>query len=565
MDAWRQWIRHRTANINEYSTRYSIAIDASQKTSPNEWRIQATDNKQGSDGFLENEIGNKLTKREEELQNLSREVYQERLKIGVAREQARKDLPLSTYTEAYWKVDLHNLLHFLELRMDSHAQYEIRAFANVIGNEIVSRWCPIAWEAFKNYYMNSLNLSSLEISFLKSIIAGQKEEVLKEAENANARVVLVGDTKQHQSISAGRMFEKLQETGDLSTVRMSEVIRQKDADYKAIVTDISEKRIADAFEKLESQRRIVEIHDRQDRLNEIVKDYTSREDFKNTLIVTAGNRDRNELNSAIRDELKNQGKLTKEEYTFTVRESKNLNPSDRHFAQSYQARDIVISSRAGLIGRAGSEARVTSVDQQQHKITVETKDGQEHVIDVKTKGQDIQVYTEKQQSFSQGDKVVFLKNDRGLKIQNGQVGEIKSVTADGRARVEMGNGREKTINLQSQYSYVDSGYAVTSYKSQGQTSKEVLVHMDMSKETSFNELYVSTTRGKDDLKIYTSNKEVLKEQVKEEQIKTSTLDYYKKDYEKPESDKAETHDKAESHESHESHDHDKSDAREVET
>lgn len=182
MDAWRQWIRHRTANINEYSTRYSIAIEASQKTAPGEWRIQALDNKQGSDGFIDNETGKNLSAREEELQNFAREVYQERLNLGVAREQARKDLPLSTYTEAYWKVDLHNLLHFLELRMDAHAQYEIRAFANVIGNEIVSRWCPVAWQAFKDYYMNSLTFSSLEIPVLQFIVAGKTQDALKIAE-----------------------------------------------------------------------------------------------------------------------------------------------------------------------------------------------------------------------------------------------------------------------------------------------------------------------------------------------------------------------------------------------
>ena len=182
MDAWRQWIRHRTANVNEYSTRYSIAIDASQKTSPGEWRIQAEDNKQGSDGYFNIEKGSQLTERELELQNLAREVYQERLNMGVAREQARKDLPLSTYTEAYWKIDLHNLMHFLSLRMDSHAQYEIRAYADAIGNEILSRWCPIAWQAFKDYNMNSMNFSSLEMPVLKAIITGNKEKSLKAAD-----------------------------------------------------------------------------------------------------------------------------------------------------------------------------------------------------------------------------------------------------------------------------------------------------------------------------------------------------------------------------------------------
>jgi len=182
MDAWRQWIRHRTANVNEYSTRYSIAIDASQKTGANEWRYQAQDNKQGSAGFFPPEIGEKLTEREIELQNFARDIYQERLNLGVAREQARKDLPLSTYTEAYWKIDLHNLLNFLWLRMDAHAQFEIRSYANVIGNEIVARWCPIAWQAFKDYRINAMSFSSLELQIIKELIADKKQNALKLAE-----------------------------------------------------------------------------------------------------------------------------------------------------------------------------------------------------------------------------------------------------------------------------------------------------------------------------------------------------------------------------------------------
>ena len=182
MDTWRQWIRHRTANVNEYSTRYSLAIDSTQKTDSNEWRFQAVDNKQGSEGFFDNTIGIKLSEREEELQQFAREIYQERLQLGVAREQARKDLPLSTYTEAYWKIDLHNLLNFLALRMDSHAQLEIRSYANVIGNEIVSKWCPIAWEAFKDYRMNAMSFTSLELQIMKQIFAGSLQEAKKLAE-----------------------------------------------------------------------------------------------------------------------------------------------------------------------------------------------------------------------------------------------------------------------------------------------------------------------------------------------------------------------------------------------
>ena len=172
MDCWRQWIRHRMANVNEYSTRYSEAIDAAQTTAPDAWRMQAKDNKQGSDGVLPVDVGERLTAREAELQRLARAVYQERLDAGVAREQARKDLPPSTYTEAYWKSDIHNLLHFLALRMDGHAQKEIREYATVIGEKIVSAWCPLAWEAFVDYRVNVITLSAWEVEALRSGHAG---------------------------------------------------------------------------------------------------------------------------------------------------------------------------------------------------------------------------------------------------------------------------------------------------------------------------------------------------------------------------------------------------------
>lgn len=172
MDAWRQWIRHRMASVNEYSTRYSIAIDAAQQTEAGEWRRQSKDNKQGSEGFFDGLEGKKLSKQEKEMHLMMRNVYDERLKKGVAREQARKDLPLATYTEAYWKIDLHNLLHFLALRMDSHAQYEIRVYAEAIGNEIVNKWCPLAWEAFMDYRFNAQGFSGIEMKIISEVTAG---------------------------------------------------------------------------------------------------------------------------------------------------------------------------------------------------------------------------------------------------------------------------------------------------------------------------------------------------------------------------------------------------------
>ena len=171
MDCWRQWIRHRTANVNEYSTRYSLAIDAVQTTPVDQWRTQAESNRQGSGDPLPTDLGEKLTAQETALQNQMRTVYQERIDSGVAREQARKDLPLATYTEAYWKIDLHNLLHFLSLRMDSHAQLEIRDYATAIGEQIVAPLFPIVWEAFQDYRMQSMFLTRLDTGVIQRLTA----------------------------------------------------------------------------------------------------------------------------------------------------------------------------------------------------------------------------------------------------------------------------------------------------------------------------------------------------------------------------------------------------------
>jgi thymidylate synthase (FAD) len=170
MDCWRQWIRHRTANVNEYSTRYSLAIDAAQATAPDQWRTQSSTNRQGSEDPLPPEKGEALTAEEADFQAHARKLYEERIAAGVAREQARKDLPLSTYTEAYWKIDLHNLLHFLALRMDLHAQWEIRQYAATIGESIVQPLFPLTWEAFCDFRLNALFLTRLDCEVVRRLL-----------------------------------------------------------------------------------------------------------------------------------------------------------------------------------------------------------------------------------------------------------------------------------------------------------------------------------------------------------------------------------------------------------
>ena len=119
------------------------------------------------------------------MQDRLQSIYDHRLEMGVAREQARKDLPLSTYTEAYWKLNLHNLLHFLKLRMDSHAQLEIRAYATTIGEQIVAKWVPAAWEAFVDYEQNGLNLTTAETEIVALLASGDREAAVARAIELN--------------------------------------------------------------------------------------------------------------------------------------------------------------------------------------------------------------------------------------------------------------------------------------------------------------------------------------------------------------------------------------------
>lgn len=169
MDIWRQVGRHRTANVSEYSTRYSEAIDEMATTKPNEWRLQATQNRQGSSGFLDEAPGSMLTEHEAAFQRTARQVYEQRLAFGVAKEQARKDLPLSNYTEVYWKIDTHNLMHFLGLRLEEHAQKEARDFGEGIVAIFKLLFPRLHW-AFEEYKLFAVTFSRTEMEILKQIV-----------------------------------------------------------------------------------------------------------------------------------------------------------------------------------------------------------------------------------------------------------------------------------------------------------------------------------------------------------------------------------------------------------
>ena len=162
----RQWLRHRTASVNEISARYSILPE--DYFVPDELRKQSTNRGQGGEEPLGESSANLILKQKSSC-DLAFHVYDEMLKKGTSRELARTHLPLSTFTEFYWKIDLHNLLHFLKLRMDDHAQKEIQDLAKQTW-ELIKPIVPLTCEAFEDFVLGSLTLTRLEVAMLRDII-----------------------------------------------------------------------------------------------------------------------------------------------------------------------------------------------------------------------------------------------------------------------------------------------------------------------------------------------------------------------------------------------------------
>ena len=162
----RQWVRHRTANINEYSLRYSEARDEFYYPDPEHIEYQSALNKQGRMGAVPEGLKQKVQNYFKDISEKSFAMYSELNDAGVARELARALLPVNLYTEWYWKNDLHNLLHFIGLRSDSHAQYEIRVFSDAMA-ESVKAVAPFAWEAYQDYVVKGMRFSHIEKSLLE--------------------------------------------------------------------------------------------------------------------------------------------------------------------------------------------------------------------------------------------------------------------------------------------------------------------------------------------------------------------------------------------------------------
>ena len=181
----RQWIRHRTANVNEYSARYSILDNEFYVPRPEHLAAQSKANRQGRDAVLDGKEAERVFAILRKDSELVYEHYMEMLnegeagqpldaeRSGLARELARMNLSLAFYTQWYWKTNLHNLIHFLSLRADAHAQYEIRVYADIM-IDTLKRWCPISHDAFMEYRMGGAHLSKTGLAAVKRMIAGEK-------------------------------------------------------------------------------------------------------------------------------------------------------------------------------------------------------------------------------------------------------------------------------------------------------------------------------------------------------------------------------------------------------
>jgi thymidylate synthase (FAD) len=191
----RQWIRHRTANVNEYSARYSIVPDRFYRPEIAAVRKQSRTNRQGGDEPIEAGTAEEFLA----LLGKAEALYQDYLRLseqGVARELARTALPVSVYTEWYWKCDLHNIFHFLSLRMDPHAQHEIQVFARAM-YDLIAPIMPVACEAFEDYRLNAMHLTALEVEALRSgrPLATENRREQAEWEAKRARLGLAGVTE----------------------------------------------------------------------------------------------------------------------------------------------------------------------------------------------------------------------------------------------------------------------------------------------------------------------------------------------------------------------------------
>jgi conjugative relaxase-like TrwC/TraI family protein len=327
------------------------------------------------------------------------------------------------------------------------------------------------------------------------------------------RVLLVGDTRQHEAIEAGRPFAQLQESG-MRTIRLDQIVRQRDPELRQVVDQLAHGQIQAGVANLERQGRVIEIPARADRIAAIAREYADAPN--GTLVVSPDNRSRTEVNERIHAELQARGMVSQREYQVTTLVTRQeLTGADRSWAQKYQVNDVVrysrTSSETGI--QKGEYTRVASIDPHSNLLTVLRADGSERTYDPR-RHTGVSVYRDEQRSFSVGDRVQFTAPNQDLKIANREFGTIKNVDENGKMAIRLDSGRDFRIDPQ-RHPHLDHGYAVTSYSGQGQTADRVLIHIDTdlpAKDLINSRMaYVAVSRGASDAQIFTNDRSRLGE------------------------------------------------------
>jgi ATP-dependent exoDNAse (exonuclease V) alpha subunit len=331
----------------------------------------------------------------------------------------------------------------------------------------------------------------------------------------NDRVLLVGDTRQHEAVEAGRPYQQLQEAG-IETARLDEIVRQKDPALKEVVEQLSRGDVREAIERLDTQGRVHEIPDRNERLKEIAREYAAKPE--GTLVVSPDNQSRKEINEAIHRTMRSAGQVDQSEHRMrTLVARQEITGADRQWAGQYKPGDVVRYTRGSKAQgiEAREYARVERVNEKENRVTVKRGNGEQVSYDPR-RLHGVTLYKETERAFSQGDRVQFTAPNREQNIANRELGTIEKIDQSGNLQVRLDSGRSVASNIREN-PHLDYGYAVTSHSSQGQTADRVLVHVDTEQagEKLVNRrlAYVALSRGRYDAHVYTNDKTHLTERL----------------------------------------------------
>jgi conjugative relaxase-like TrwC/TraI family protein len=329
----------------------------------------------------------------------------------------------------------------------------------------------------------------------------------------NDRVLLVGDVRQHQAVEAGTPYQQLQEAG-IQTARLDEIVRQKDPELRKVVELLSRGDAKGAIETLDAQGRVHEIADRDERLNEIAREYAKQPE--GTLVVSPDNQSRVAINQIIHREMQTRGQVDHSEHPMRVLIAwQEITGADRQWAEQYDPGDVVRYTKGSKTHSidAGEYTRVERVNAKENLLTVK-RDGGEEVSYDPRRLQGVTLYRETERAFSQGDRVQFTAPNREQHVANREMGTIEKIDASGNLQLRLDSGRAVAFNVKEN-PHLDYGYAMTSHSSQGQTADRVLVHVDTEQagEKLVNRrlAYVAVSRGRYDAQLYTNDKTHLSE------------------------------------------------------